>query len=142
LDGLRRFTGALLADVADVVFGVELQPGNVSVRPGPVQDADATLQMRSEEVQRRSSGPLITPAHVGGDAELAAGLRRVFPFLDDALMDPAPNRRPEDRSYGQLCPLAIALDLIGEPWTLIIARDLSIRPHGFSELLARRARPR
>ncbi len=127
---------SLEVSVEEVVFGVELQPGNVKVRPGPVPAADARLQIRTEEVLSRGPGPLLTPAHVGGDADLAAALRRIFPFLDDALAPTAPDRRQEVRSYGQLCPLAVALDLVGESWTLVIIRDLAIRAHGFSELIA------
>ena len=32
------------------------------------------------------------------------------------------------RSYGQLCGLALALDAIGDRWTLLIIRELLVRP--------------
>ena len=34
------------------------------------------------------------------------------------------------RSYGQLCGLALALDLIGDRWSLLIVRELLVRPEG------------
>jgi DNA-binding HxlR family transcriptional regulator len=38
------------------------------------------------------------------------------------------------RSYGQYCALAKALDLVGDRWTLLIARELLLRPCRYSEL--------
>lgn len=38
------------------------------------------------------------------------------------------------REYGQSCSLACALDRIGERWTLLIARELSLGPMRFSAL--------
>lgn len=38
------------------------------------------------------------------------------------------------RSYGQYCALAKALDLIGDRWTLLIVRELLVRPSRYSEL--------
>jgi len=38
------------------------------------------------------------------------------------------------RSYGQLCPLACALDLLGERWTLLVVRELLLGPKRFGEL--------
>lgn len=40
------------------------------------------------------------------------------------------------RSYNQFCPLAYALDLVGERWTLLIIRELLAGPHRFKDLLA------
>lgn len=40
------------------------------------------------------------------------------------------------RSYQQNCALAIAMDRIGERWTLLIVRELLIKPRRFGELLA------
>jgi DNA-binding HxlR family transcriptional regulator len=40
------------------------------------------------------------------------------------------------RSYGQFCALALALDRIGDRWTLLIVRELLMRPRGYSELRA------
>jgi DNA-binding HxlR family transcriptional regulator len=34
------------------------------------------------------------------------------------------------RSYGQLCGLALALDVIGDRWSLLIVRELLVRPEG------------
>ncbi|MDF0531104.1 helix-turn-helix domain-containing protein [Tsukamurella sp. 8F] len=39
------------------------------------------------------------------------------------------------RSYRQYCGLAHALDLVGERWTLLIVRDVAVRPRRFGELL-------
>ncbi|MDF0531678.1 helix-turn-helix domain-containing protein [Tsukamurella sp. 8F] len=38
------------------------------------------------------------------------------------------------RSYGQLCPLAFALDLVGERWTLLIVRELLPGPRRYTQL--------
>lgn len=40
------------------------------------------------------------------------------------------------RSYGQPCPVAHALDLVGERWTLLIVRDLLFGPMRFTDLRA------
>jgi DNA-binding HxlR family transcriptional regulator len=40
------------------------------------------------------------------------------------------------RTYRQHCPLARALDLVGERWTLLVLRDLLGRPRRYGELLA------
>ncbi len=40
------------------------------------------------------------------------------------------------RSYGQFCALALALDRIGDRWTLLIVRELLIRPRAYAELRA------
>jgi DNA-binding HxlR family transcriptional regulator len=39
--------------------------------------------------------------------------------------------------YGRFCPLARALDLVGERWTLIIIQELLKRPSRYGELLGR-----
>jgi DNA-binding HxlR family transcriptional regulator len=38
------------------------------------------------------------------------------------------------RSYGQFCALARALDLVGDRWTLLIVRELGIRPCRYRDL--------
>jgi DNA-binding HxlR family transcriptional regulator len=38
------------------------------------------------------------------------------------------------RSYGQYCALARALDIVGERWTLLIVRELMIRPSRYTDL--------
>lgn len=38
------------------------------------------------------------------------------------------------RTYNQYCPLAHALDLVGERWTLLIVRNLFVGPKRFSDL--------
>ena len=40
------------------------------------------------------------------------------------------------RQYGQVCSAARALDVVGERWTLLIVRNLSVGPRRYSELLA------
>ncbi len=40
------------------------------------------------------------------------------------------------RSYRQFCGLAKALDVLGERWTLLLARELLLGPRRYSELLA------
>ncbi len=39
------------------------------------------------------------------------------------------------RSYGQLCAVSRALDLLGERWTLLVVRELLFGPRRFGELL-------
>lgn len=39
------------------------------------------------------------------------------------------------RSYGQFCAVARALDLVGDRWTLLVARELLQRPCRFTDLL-------
>ena len=38
------------------------------------------------------------------------------------------------RTYQQYCPLAYALDLVGERWTLLIVRELQLGPRRFTDL--------
>jgi DNA-binding HxlR family transcriptional regulator len=40
------------------------------------------------------------------------------------------------RTYGQLCPVARALDIVGERWTLLIIRELLLGPKRYRDLLA------
>src|SRR5215217_141964 len=45
--------------------------------------------------------------------------------------------QPKDRrTYDQQCGLAAALDVLGERWTLLIIRELLIRPRRYRDLLA------
>jgi DNA-binding HxlR family transcriptional regulator len=39
------------------------------------------------------------------------------------------------RSYGQFCPLARSLDILGERWTLLIVRNLLVGPQRYKDLL-------
>src|SRR6266545_2922990 len=39
--------------------------------------------------------------------------------------------------YGRFCPLARALDVVGERWTLVIVQELMKRPSRYSDLLRR-----
>lgn len=38
------------------------------------------------------------------------------------------------RNYGQLCPMALSLEIVGERWTLLIVRDLLTGPQKFQDL--------
>lgn len=40
------------------------------------------------------------------------------------------------KTYGQLCGVALALDCVGDRWTLLILRDLILGPRRFSDLLS------
>lgn len=40
------------------------------------------------------------------------------------------------KSYGQICGIAQALDMIGDRWTLLIVRELLLGPLQYSELLS------
>jgi DNA-binding HxlR family transcriptional regulator len=46
---------------------------------------------------------------------------------------------PTNRSYGDACPIARALDVVGERWALLMVRELLLGPQRFSDL--RRALP-
>ena len=39
------------------------------------------------------------------------------------------------RSYGQMCPIARSLDVVGERWSLLIVRELLLGPKRFKDLL-------
>lgn len=41
-----------------------------------------------------------------------------------------------NKTYGQLCPIARSLDVLGERWTLLVLRELLLGPKRFKELLA------
>jgi DNA-binding HxlR family transcriptional regulator len=38
------------------------------------------------------------------------------------------------RSYGQYCPVAKTLELVGERWTLLVVRELLVDPKRFTDL--------
>jgi DNA-binding HxlR family transcriptional regulator len=38
------------------------------------------------------------------------------------------------KGYGQFCPVAQALEIIGERWTLLIVRELSVGSHRFNDI--------
>jgi DNA-binding HxlR family transcriptional regulator len=42
----------------------------------------------------------------------------------------------QNKTYGQLCPMARALDILGERWTLLVIRELLLGPKRFKDLLA------
>ena len=42
--------------------------------------------------------------------------------------------QPPERTYGQYCPIAAGLDLIGDRWTLLILRELSMGDRRFTDL--------
>lgn len=41
-----------------------------------------------------------------------------------------------NKTYGQICPIARALDILGERWTLLVIRELLLGSKRFNELLA------
>lgn len=45
-------------------------------------------------------------------------------------------KRKPARSYGQYCGLARALDVVGDRWSMLIVRELLIRPLRYGELVA------
>lgn len=38
------------------------------------------------------------------------------------------------RHYGQVCPMARSLEIVGERWTMLIVRDLLVGPRRFQDL--------
>jgi DNA-binding HxlR family transcriptional regulator len=47
------------------------------------------------------------------------------------------NKSVSKRKYRQNCPLACALDIVGERWTLLILRELSYGPQRYNQMLER-----
>lgn len=41
-----------------------------------------------------------------------------------------------NKTYGQLCPIARAMDVLGDRWTLLLIRELLLGPKRFKDLLA------
>lgn len=41
-----------------------------------------------------------------------------------------------NKTYGQLCPIARSLDVLGDRWTLLLVREFLLGPKRFKELLA------
>lgn len=41
---------------------------------------------------------------------------------------------PKVRAYAQVCPIATALDVLGDRWTLLVVRDLMLGPRRFTDL--------
>ena len=39
-----------------------------------------------------------------------------------------------NQTYGQFCGVARALEVVGEPWALLMIRDLLVEPKSFAEL--------
>lgn len=46
------------------------------------------------------------------------------------------NGAMSNKTYGQLCPIARALDVLGDRWTLLLVREFLLGPKRFKELLA------
>jgi DNA-binding HxlR family transcriptional regulator len=46
----------------------------------------------------------------------------------------AASRKSAAKSYAQYCPVARALDVLGERWTLLIVRDLAMGPRRYTDL--------
>lgn len=42
-----------------------------------------------------------------------------------------------NKTYGQLCPVARAMDVLGDRWTLLVIRELLLGPKRFKDLQAR-----
>ena len=46
------------------------------------------------------------------------------------------NSQTSERTYGQYCPIAAGLDLIGDRWTMLMLRELSMGDRRFTDLRA------
>lgn len=55
-------------------------------------------------------------------------------MTDCLILRSTSDKRMRQRSYNQYCPIAHALDLVGDRWTLLIVRDLLLGPKRFSDL--------
>jgi DNA-binding HxlR family transcriptional regulator len=51
-------------------------------------------------------------------------------------MQTSRSHQPKSRSYQQYCPMASALDVIGDRWALLVVRELMLGPRRFTELAA------
>jgi DNA-binding HxlR family transcriptional regulator len=51
-------------------------------------------------------------------------------------MAAASSNRQRPKSYDQYCPVACALDLLGERWTLLVVRELLMGPKRYTDLRA------
>lgn len=58
------------------------------------------------------------------------------PVGPDAAAPPPASPQPPKRSYQDACAAAHALDLVGERWALLVARELILGPKRFSDLKA------
>ena len=47
-----------------------------------------------------------------------------------------PDATRTERTYGQWCPVAAGLDVLGDRWTLLICRELLIGDRRFTDLRA------
>src|SRR3954451_15076743 len=57
---------------------------------------------------------------------------------DHMAIDGIPRYAPgvQTKTYGQMCPLARSLDVLGERWTMLVIRELLLGPKRFKHLLA------
>jgi DNA-binding HxlR family transcriptional regulator len=53
-----------------------------------------------------------------------------------------PDRYPLDRLPGRPCSIAAALELVGERWSLLVVREVSLGNHRFSEIARGTGAPR
>jgi DNA-binding HxlR family transcriptional regulator len=53
-----------------------------------------------------------------------------FDYVSVSTCERREGRDSVSRSYNQLCGLALALDVIGDRWSLLIVRELLVRPEG------------
>lgn len=60
-----------------------------------------------------------------------------LPTVMDDSLPRAPDAASRPRTYGQYCPLAKTLDLLGQRWTPLIIRDLLLGPKRYTDLLER-----
>jgi len=49
-------------------------------------------------------------------------------------IDPTETGARDRRQYGELCPIALALDVVGERWALLLLRELFAGPKRFTDL--------
>ena len=45
-----------------------------------------------------------------------------------------PTAKPTERTYGQYCPIAAGLDVVGDRWTLLICRELAQGDRRYTDL--------
>jgi DNA-binding HxlR family transcriptional regulator len=67
-----------------------------------------------------------------GHASRHTAKKQVLSFYYEVVTETPPSG---DRTYGQYCGLARALDLVGDRWALLVVRELLLGPKRFTDLL-------
>ncbi len=67
---------------------------------------------------------------------------RTAPASTTPTVGPAGTRTPLAALPGRPCPIAATLEMVGERWSLLVVRELSLGAHRFNEIVAGTGAPR